>query len=72
MGVVIGFILAIIFLFGGLNEMKHGGFWGFIGGLVILALGVLYFIASNNTRHENRQKEIDKRVEDALRKRNMR
>ena len=71
MGTVIGFVLGVIFMLGGLSEMKHGGFWGFIGGVVILATGVLYCIASNNTRRENRQKEIDARVEDALHKRNI-
>ena len=69
MGPAIGFILAAIFILGGFSEMKHGGFWEFIGGLVILALGILYFVASNNTGRENRQKEIDARVDDALRKR---
>ena len=70
METAIGFILAVIFILGGLSEMKHGGFGGFIVGIIILALGVLYFVASNNTRRENRQREIDERVAAELRKRN--
>ena len=71
MNTFIGFILAVIFVLGGLSEMKNGGFGGFIAGLIVLALGILFFVAANNTRRENRQKEIDTKVEDALRKRNL-
>lgn len=69
MGTFIGFVLAVIFILGGLSEMRHGGLLGFIGSLVILGLGVLCFVASNNTRHENRRKEINKAVDEALKKR---
>ncbi len=66
-----GYVIGVFFILGGLNQMGRDGFWGFLGGLLILGLGVLFCLGQQGASRINRRKEIDARVDKALRERDL-
>ena len=64
-----GYVLGTLFVLVGLHEAGRSGFWSFIGGLLTVALGILFLCAESGTRQNKRKEEIKKVVEDVLEKR---